>query len=575
MTTLIRCLALLVGLALATADTNAAEPESAINYQKYVVAADHPAASQAGLEVLQQGGNVVDAAVATSFALSVVRPDSCGIGGGGFMVIWNAETKSAVSIDYRERAPLAATRDMFVTKNKNGRKLSSRVGGAAAGIPGTVAGLCHAHKKFGKLPLAAVLAPAIRLSEQGVLADEHAISAQRTALFLLALQRNGKERFAALYQEYLNSGRMWTKQDRIFSPQTDVLKRIAAQGRDGFYRGPVADAMLAVVAAQGGIWQRKDLEQMDAVQRQPLSEKFGEDTVLAMPPPSSGGVALLESLNIIEAFERDHPQHKWLDAGPHNSAAVHLVTEALKHAFADRAEYLGDTDFVSVPIARLTSRKYAEKLAAKVDSSKTQPPEAYGRFEGNNDSGTSHFCVIDAEGNAVSCTETINTTFGSLVVEPKFGIVLNNEMDDFAAVPGKPNAFGLIQSDANAVAPGKRPLSSMTPTIVVRDGKAAYALGGSGGPRIISATLQVLLNMMRHGQDVQDAVAAPRFHHQWMPNALYVEGPLQKKLATDLTALGHTVRLQNAIAAVQAATRDKTGLRAASDPRKGGQPAGE
>jgi len=314
---------------------------------------------------------------------------------------------------------------------------------------------------------------------------------------------------------------------------------------------------------------------MDAVQRQPLSEKFGEDTVLAMPPPSSGGVALLESLNIIEAFERDHPQHKWLDAGPHNSAAVHLVTEALKHAFADRAEYLGDTDFVSVPIARLTSRKYAEKLAAKVDSSKTQPPEAYGRFEGNNDSGTSHFCVIDAEGNAVSCTETINTTFGSLVVEPKFGIVLNNEMDDFAAVPGKPNAFGLIQSDANAVAPGKRPLSSMTPTIVVRDGKAAYALGGSGGPRIISATLQVLLNMMRHGQDVQDAVAAPRFHHQWMPNALYVEGPLQKKLATDLTALGHTVRLQNAIAAVQAATRDKTGLRAASDPRKGGQPAGE
>ncbi len=575
MMTFRRCLALLVGLALAAADSDAAEPESAKNYQKYVVAADHPAASQAGLEVLQQGGNVVDAAVATSFALSVVRPDSCGIGGGGFMVIWNAETKSAVTIDYRERAPLAATRDMFVTKNKNGQKLSSRAGGAAAGIPGTVAGLCHAHKEFGKLPLATVLAPAIRLSEQGVLADEHAISAQRTALLLLALQRNGKERFAALYKQYLNSGRMWTKQDRIFSPQTDVLKRIAAQGRDGFYRGPVAEALLAVVAAQGGIWQREDLEQMDAVQRQPLSEKFGEDTVLTMPPPSSGGVALLESLNIIEAFERDHPQRKWLGDGPHNSAALHLVTEALKHAFADRAEYLGDTDFVSVPIARLTSRKYADKLAAKVDPSQTQPPEAYGRFEGKNDSGTSHFCVIDAEGNAVSCTETINTTFGSLVVEPKFGIVLNNEMDDFAAVPGKPNAFGLIQSEANAVAPGKRPLSSMTPTIVVRDGKAVYALGGSGGPRIISATLQVLLNMMRHGQDVQDAVAAPRFHHQWMPNALYVEGPLQKKLAGDLKSLGHKVRLQSAIAAVQAATRDKTGLRAASDPPQGGQPAGE
>ena len=575
MTVLRHCLVLMSAIALDATGAWAAEAEPAKVYQKYVVAADHPAASRAGLDVLERGGNVVDAAVATSFALSVVRPDSCGIGGGGFMVIWNAETQTSVAIDYRERAPMKATRDMFVTEDKNGRKLSSRVGGAAAGIPGTVAGLYHAHKKYGHLPWADVVAPAIRLAEQGVLADAHDIEIQQTVLLMLVLQRNARERFAPLYRDYLDSGRLLTTEDRIRSPQAEVLKLIAEQGRDAFYTGPVADALLAAVNEHNGIWVREDLEKMDAVERRPLHEDFAGNTILTMPPPSSGGIALLETLNILAAFERDHPQQQLPSGTPHEAAAVHLVAEALKHAFADRAEFLGDTDFVSVPVARLTSPKYAEQLAAKIDMSRTHSPEAYGRFQGSNDAGTSHFCVLDAEGNAVSCTETINTPFGCLVVEPKFGVVLNNEMDDFAAVPGKPNAFGLIQSEANAVAPRKRPLSSMTPTIVVRDGKAIYALGGSGGPRIISATLQVLLNLTRHGMDVQDAVAAPRFHHQWLPDALFVEQPLNETLSKELQTLGHEVRLQRNIAAVQAATRDENGLRAASDPRKGGQPAGK
>jgi gamma-glutamyltranspeptidase/glutathione hydrolase len=282
---------------------------------------------------------------------------------------------------------------------------------------------------------------------------------------------------------------------------------------------------------------------------------------------------LLEILNVLSEWEKRHPSPPGNLI--HNQPEyLQLLTEAMKHAYADRAEYLGDTDYVQVPIERLTSREYAGKLTDRISLTETKPIENYGRVQPVNDAGTSHYSVMDAQGNAVACTETVNTTFGSLFVEPRFGIVLNNEMDDFAAIPGEPNAFGLIQSEANIVEPGKKPLSSMTPTIVLKDGKAILALGGSGGPRIISSTLQVLLNVMRFEMPPQEAIAQPRIHHQWLPNVLYLEDPLPEKMQTPLQQLGHKVERRNNLAVVQAIQRTAKGLRAASDLRKHGKPAG-
>jgi gamma-glutamyltranspeptidase/glutathione hydrolase len=323
----------------------------------------------------------------------------------------------------------------------------------------------------------------------------------------------------------------------------------------------------------GGIITAKDLRSIAPKERQVLRGEFLGKQILAMPPPSSGGIALLEVLNVLSAWNKNHPA----DVGTltHNQPLyLQLLTEAMKHAYADRAEYLGDTDFVKVPIRRLISREYAQELAGRISLKETKPLKSYGRTQPVKDAGTSHFSVMDAAGNAVACTETINTVFGSLFVEPKFGIVLNNEMDDFAAIPGEPNAFGLIQSEANAVEPGKKPLSSMTPTIVLHDGKAVLALGGSGGPRIISSTLQVLLNVMWFGKEPQEAVALPRIHHQWLPNVLYIEDPLLEKMQTPLEQRGHKIEKRNNLAVVQAILRTPQGLKAASDPRKHGSPAG-
>lgn len=541
-------------------------------YQDYVVAADHRAASKAGAEILAAGGNVVDAAVATSFALSVVRPSSCGIGGGGFMVIWDAKTHTGTAIDYRERAPKAATREMF--QGKEDRPNSSQIGARAAGVPGTVAGLCFAHNRYGRLPLNKVLAPAIRLAYQGVAIDQHDIEAQQEILRQFKEHPDYAKRFATLHQKYLNGGKTWKLEDRFCSPQLEVLKRIAELGPTGFYAGPVADALLKTIRGGGGIWTIDDLQEMDAVNRTPLTSDYRDVRIVTMPPPSSGGVALIETLNIFTAYENAHPGQQLNLLGHNRTASIHLVTEALKHAFADRAEFLGDTDQVSVPVERLISHKYAKALAQRIDDQQTKPRKEYGRFLASEDGGTSHFSILDSEGNAVACTETINTLFGSLVVEPKYGIVLNNEMDDFAAVPGEPNVFGLLQSEANAIAPGKKPLSSMTPTIIVRDGRAVHVVGGSGGPRIISSTLQVILNLLRHKMPTQQAVAAPRFHHQWVPETLFLEEPLPRRFSAKLEQLGHQVKLRNNLAAVQAASADSSGLHAASDPRKGGRPAG-
>lgn len=540
-------------------------------YAHGVVAADHPAASAAGLQILQQGGNVVDAAIAASFALSVVRPASCGLGGGGFMVIWNAKTQQATALDYRETAPKAATRELF-TKH-HGPEPDSVRGGLAIGVPGTVAGLCYAARHHGSLPLATLLAPAIRLASDGVEVDEHERAMQRHALATINRHKGYGERFSTLLHLYLNDGVAWKSGDRFYSPQLRLLRLIAESGPDAFYRGPVADAIVQTAAADGGILTSEDLAEFSTRRRQPVRGRFRDVEILSMPPPSSGGIALIQTLQTLEQWETAHDLR--LQDLKHNSADyVHVVAEAMKHAFADRAQYLGDTDFVDVPVTDLLSAEHARKAALTINRREVLPADDYGRFFNGDDSGTSHISVIDTKGNAVSCTETINLAYGSFAVVPKFGLVLNNEMDDFAAQPGKPNAFGLLQSEANAIEPGKKPLSSMSPTIVVRDGRAEFVSGASGGPRIISATLQVILNHLLFGMSPGQSVEAARFHHQWHPNTLRLESAFGASVRAALKDRGHRLQPLPLPGANQAASATAGGLRGGSDPRKHGRPAG-
>jgi gamma-glutamyltranspeptidase/glutathione hydrolase len=569
-------LALLTGLCgLAFHFSTACRAADDVSYEHAVVAADHEAASLAGIEILKKGGNVVDAAVATGFALSVVRPASSGIGGGGFMLIWDAAKKRGIALDYRERAPARATRDMYVDPHdpKKVRPDASEHGALAVAVPAHVAGLCFGLREYGTLDLKAVIAPALRLCREGVPVDRHDIAVQKEVIKDFADHPGYREKFGTLYRLYANDGKPWNEGDRFYSPLAKVLESVAERGADGFYRGEVAEAVVAEMQRDGGLITAADLAGVKPVVRKPVMGEFRGHAILSMPPPSSGGIALLESLNILKALEVRHPD-AGLDRLPHNSPLyLHVLAESFKHAFADRAASLGDTEFAKVPVARLTGGKYADGLARRIDLAGAQPPEKYGRFVTPDDGGTSHFSILDARGNAVACTETINTHFGSFVVEPKFGIVLNNEMDDFTSLPGVPNAFGLIQSEANAIEPGKRPLSSMTPTILVRDGRAEFVVGASGGPRIISATVQVLLNMAQFDMRPREAVDAPRVHHQWTPDVLEVE--TDALVTPRLRDMQHKLKVRRDGAVVQAASRDASGrLRAASDHRKGGRAAG-
>lgn len=545
-------------------------------YAHGVVAADHPLASEAGVEVMRQGGNVVDAAVATGFALSVLRPASSGLGGGGFMVIWDVQKQSSTAIDYRERAPAKAHRETYFDPQKPGQPVPglSYHGPRAIAIPGHVAGLCYAHQKYGKLPLREVLKPAIRLAQLGFAIDPHDREVQESVLAEMQTIPNAHQTFQILYESYLNKGVPYQTGQMVRSPQAKALQRIAEQGPSAFYEGDIARAIVQVAGEQGAWLSLKDLQSYRPTERQTLEAPIGGDRMLTMPPPSSGGIALIESLNILQAFEKRHPDHLWTRENRQHAESLHVLTEVFKHAFADRAEFLGDADYVKVPTERLISTEYADQLASRIRLEQTLSLQAYGRFQPPKDSGTTHFSVIDSAGNAVACTETVNTTFGSWIVEPEFGIVLNNEMDDFAAVPGTANAFGLIQGEANSVAAGKRPLSSMSPTIVVRDGKAVIAVGASGGPKIITATFQVLLGLSRFGLSPKEAVQAPRIHHQWLPHELQLEPQLFRQAGPELEIRGHRIRRKSESAVVQAVSRSPDGLRGASDLRKHGRAVG-
>jgi gamma-glutamyltranspeptidase/glutathione hydrolase len=527
-----------------------------------MVAAEHQLASQAGVAILEAGGNAVDAAVATSLAVGVANPTSCGIGGGGFMLIFDQANGRVAALDYRETAPAGASRDMFVRDGRVVPELSLHSGLAVA-TPGEIAGLFAALQRYGSKSFAEVAAPAIVLARDGFAVEAHlADSIARNAELIRA-----RPALAALL--FHPDGTPLRAGEILRQPQlAATLETIAARGQRAFYQGRIAGAIVAAVQAAGGVLSERDLASYRPVWRRPVSASFDGYTFYGMPPPSSGGGVMIEALNImrdddLRALEQDSPTY------------LHLLAEALQFGFADRAEFYGDPDVVRVPLARLTSRQRARQQRRRISAPTSFSPDWYGRRVVADDHGTSHLSVVDGRGNAVACTTSINTAFGSMVVAGDTGIILNDTMDDFSAQPGTPNVFGLIGSEANAIAPGKRPLSSMSPTIVTRGGAVAAVAGGSGGPLIITGTLQALLNALIFGDDAEAAVSAPRLHHQWMPPVLLVESGIGAGTRGALTRLGYRIADLPAAASVQLVLRAPDGtLDGASDPRKGGKAAG-
>ncbi len=523
-------------------------------------------ASRAGLHVLQHGGNAVDAAVAVGFALAVTHPAAGNLGGGGFMVIRMADGRET-TIDYREMAPAAAVRDMFLDTSGEPVPERSLVGPLASGVPGSVAGMSLAQRRYGRLPLAVVIGPAIALARDGFEVSWALADSLQNAQSLLAKSPSSARAFRRA------DGTLPGPGDRLVQPDlAKTLTLIAEHGPDAFYKGAIADLIAAEMARTGGLITKADLSAYTPRERPPIIGSYRGHRVISMPPPSSGGVALVQLLNILESFPLG-------DYGHNSSRAIHLVAEAARRVYADRSEWLGDPDFFSVPVAGLLSRRYADTLrsgisATRATSSQDVKPGQPGNFE---QSETTHYSVVDADGNAVATTTTLNGSYGNGQVVPGAGFLLNNEMDDFSAKPGTPNMFGLTGGEANAVAPGKRMLSSMTPTILVKDGRTRLVVGSPGGSRIITTVLQVVLNVVDFKMNVQEAVDAPRFHHQWLPDAIRLERQgFPADVVTALEAMGHSTQVGDDMGDVHAIMIDEaTGLRlGASDPRLDGRTLG-
>jgi gamma-glutamyltranspeptidase/glutathione hydrolase len=498
-----------------------------------MVVAQESRAARVGVDILKAGGNAVDAAVATGFALAVTYPRAGNIGGGGFMLIHLAKGNRDIAIDYRETAPAATTRDVFLNAQGEADARKSRESGLAVGVPGTVAGLALAHARYGsgKLTLAQLIAPAIRLAREGIVIDGDIADTLEGAQSLFASWPSSARIFLKANGAALAPGETLV--------QADLAASLAAVAQDGalaFYQGPIAEKIVAALRDAGGIMTLDDLQNYRAVERTPLRGRYRGHDIVSMPPPSSGGTILIEMLNILEGY----PLGK---LGANSDATLHLMIEAMKRAYADRAVFLGDPDFVRVPVEGLTSKRYAAALRAGIDPARATPAADIRAgnataFEGDN---TTHFSVVDRFGNAVANTYTLNLSYGLGLVAAGTGILLNNELDDFAAKAGAPNAYGLLGGDANAPGPRKRPLSSMAPTIVFKDGKLLLVTGTPGGSRIPTIVLQVILNVVDHGMSMTDAVAAPRIHHQWLPDEIFVERALPQTAIRALQARGHNV----------------------------------
>ncbi len=477
------------------------------------------------------------------------------------MIIRFASGEVAV-LDYRETAPTAATADMYVRADLPD---ASRNGHLAVAVPSTVAGQCQALAQFGTLSLARVLAPAIRLARDGFPVDEHYVDAATAALAQYDMNPSLKQSCNYVYRTHLGNGQTPSVGQRLTQPHmAEFLKRLAKDGPDFFYRGEFAQDLHREMAERGGIIRASDLGTYRVRQRQPIVGSYRGLKIITMPPPSSGGVAIIQTLNTLERVNSER----------NASLARHNFTEAMKHAFADRARWMADPDFVDIPVDLLTSTDYSDNIADCIGQTATSECHHYGTVQLPDDSGTSHFCVVDRWGNAVVATETINTSFGSLAAIDKWGVILNNEMDDFTTRPGQPNAYGLTQSDRNAVEARKRPLSSMCPTIVLEGDKPVVLIGASGGPRIISSVLNVLINVIDFDMPPEEAITTPRLHHQWLPDEIYFDRLPPADLAASLTARGHRIATKRKKGVVQAIVRTPDGWLGACDPHKGGRPAG-
>ena len=544
-----------------------ADAVHAVAAEHGMVVAQEKIGARIGADILRQGGNAVDAAVATGFALAVTYPRAGNIGGGGFMIIHSAERHEDVAIDYRETAPAAATRDMFLGADGKPDIARSRDSALSIGVPGTVAGLALALEKYGsgKFTLADLLMPAIALARDGfVIADDMADTLPGIARRLARWPASAKIFSRA-------DGTSLREDDRLV--QADLaatLSAIATQGPRGFYQGPVAEKLAAGVREAGGIMTVDDLKSYQPVVRAPVRGSYRGFEIISMPPPSSGGVVLLETLNILEGFPIP-------DMKQGSAASLHVMIEALKRAYADRARYLGDPDFISAPVATLMSKQYAARQRASIDLDRATPwTDALSATPPREGSNTTHFSVVDSRGNAVSNTYTLNFPYGVGLIADGTGVLLNNELDDFTAAPGASNAFGLVGFEANLPGPGKRPLSSMSPTIVLKDGKPVLVTGSPGGSRIISTVLQVIVNVLDYGMDVAAAVAAPRLHHQWLPDEVRIERGFADETIAALKAKGHHVVEPLGQTSANSIAVTANGLLGAPDPRtRGAEAAGQ
>lgn len=525
---------------------------------KGMVATSHHLASQVAYDVLAAGGNAIDAAVTAGFALAVTQPRSGNIGGGGFMLISSESKQSVEAIDYREKAPKAAFEKMFQDENGEVVKQRSRFSHLSAGVPGTVAGLALALERHGTISLAEAIAPAIKLAREGFVIPE------RFSKGLIQREERLRKWESSAKVFYKADGAFYATGEVFKQPDlADTLQRIAEQGVDGFYKGVTAQLVVDEMQRHDGMMTLDDLTAYEAKVREPVKGTYRGHDIYSMSPPSSGGAHIVQILNTLEGYD--------IGAYGHNSAdSMHLMAESMKHAYADRAEFLGDSDFVDVPLKGITSKGYAAETRQQIDPFKARPsldvragdPVAYESNE------TTHFSIVDGYGNAVSNTYTINFSYGSGIVVDGAGFLLNNEMDDFSAKPGVPNAYGLLGGEANKVEPEKRMLSSMSPTVVMKDGKNFLVTGSPGGSRIITTTLQVIMNVIDHGMNVQSAVAAPRMHHQWLPDEIRVEQGISADTVGLLQSRGHTVVQKSAMGAIQSIHIEDGIFYGAADPRR-------
>jgi len=519
--------------------------EEPVRARHGMVVSVHHLASDAGLDALRAGGNAVDAAVATGFALAVVHPIAGNLGGGGFLLLRTRNGHSTF-IDFREKAPLAATETMYQDPQGNvlpeTSELSSVLGYRSVATPGSVAGLVYAERKYGKLGLKRVMAPAIKLAADGfVLSAEEATELTDADL----------TRFPASKRIFQRDGQFYKEGETFRQPElARTLQRIA-DDPDGFYHGQIAHELIDELQKGGALLTLDDLAQYKVVERAPSTGTFHNFTILSAPPPSSGGIVLLSTLNVLEGYDLAR-------LGDRSAASMHLIAEAFRRAYMDRAEYLGDPDYTAIPVAQMTAKRYAEAWRATIDRNAATPSASLVRPPGYlppppqtpgqrrpESHDTTHYSVVDAQGNAVAVTTTLNDTFGSRVTAGSLGFLLNDEMDDFATKLGAPNIYGLIQGPANAIAPGKRPLSSMTPTIVLEDGKLRFVLGSPGGARIISTVANIFLSAAEGGLNIQQAVDAPRFHHQYQPDTLYLEPGFAAETLAGLRAQGYSLEIED------------------------------